>query len=385
MKRPMVLVLGPRREAVSGVSTHLDLLFASRLAEEFSLVHFQVGSEGRTERKIGRWARLVLSPLRLAMAVLARGAAIVHLNTSLNAGAYWRDLAYLIVARSCGARVLYQVHGGVLPQQFFRGRALSAFLRWTLRIPDAIVVLAQAELEAYRAFVPAQQVLVLPNAIDCAPYARVSRPRSDPAQPLRLAYLGRLIRSKGVHELVQAMSMAKAHGIKARLVIAGSGPEEPALRDYADELGVASDVRFSGPVFGERKIAMLAQADAFVLATYHAEGLPYALLEAMAAGLPVVTTRIGAIPDVVEEGVHGLFVPGSDPDAIYRAIAALSADRDLLARMSAACRTRVAEAYSMERLAGELYRLYSAMCAAKPIEASTGSAAVSSRRPPCAE
>jgi glycosyltransferase involved in cell wall biosynthesis len=385
MKLPVVLVLGPRREAVSGVSTHLNLLFASRLAEEFSLVHFQVGSEGRTESKIGRLARLVFSPLCLATAILSRGAAIVHLNTSLTAGAYWRDLAYLIVARGCGARVLYQVHGGVLPQQFFPGRALTAFLRWTLRIPDAIAVLAQAELEAYCRMVPAQQVLILPNAIDCAPYAGVSRPRSDPAQPLKLAYVGRLIRSKGLYEAVQAMSIAKTRGIKASLVIAGSGPDESALRDYVDKLGVASDVRFTGPIFGDRKIGMLAESDAFVFATCHPEGLPYALLEAMAAGLPVITTRVGAIPDVVADGVHGLFVPGSDPQAIYRAIAELSADRDLLARMSAACRTRVAVAYSMERRADELHRLYSAMSAAKPIKESTGSAPVSGRRPPCAE
>jgi glycosyltransferase involved in cell wall biosynthesis len=254
-----------------------------------------------------------------------------------------------------------------------------------LRIPDAIAVLAQTELEAYRSLVPAQRVLTLPNAIDCAPYAGSSRSRSDPAQPLKLAYIGRLIRSKGLYELVQALSIAKAHGIKASLVIAGSGPEERALRDYADELGIASDAQFAEPVYGDAKIQMLARSDAFVLATYHPEGLPYALLEAMAAGLPVITTRIGAIPDVVADGVHGLFVPERDADALYRAIAALSADRELLARMSAACRARVAAAYSMERLADQLRQLYSDMCAAKPPKEPVGSAAVSGRRPPCAE
>lgn len=374
MKRPVAILLGPHRKAVSGVSTHLNLLFASPLAEEFSLVHFQVGSEGRVEGRAGRLVRLLVSPLSLALAILTRGAAIVHLNTSLFARAYWRDLAYLVVAKLCGARVLYQVHGGALPQQFFRGsRFLSVFLRGTLRLADAIIVLAEAELEAYRRFVPGQQVLTLPNAIDCAPYARVTRSRSNPSQPLRLAYVGRLIRSKGLYEAVQAMSIAKAHSIKATLVIAGSGPEELALPDYAVKLGVASDVRFTGPIFGERKIKILAESDAFVFATYHPEGLPYALLEAMAAGLPVITTRIGAIPDVVADGVHGLFVPGNDPDAIYRAIAALSANRDLLARMSAACRTRVAAAYSMERMSGEFCRLYSEICAAKRMKALTRS------------
>lgn len=383
MKRPVVLVLGPHREAVSGVSTHINCLFASRLAEGFSLVHFQVGAEGRTESGLGRVMRLVASPLSLAATILARGVAIVHLNTSLNAGAYWRDLVYLIVARSCGARVLYQVHGGALPQQFFLGRALTAFLRWTLRIPDVIVVLAQAELAAYRTLVPAQHVLALPNAIDCAPYAGVSRRAR--AQPLKLAYVGRLIRSKGLYEAVQALGIAKAQGIKASLVIAGNGPEEPALRDYAESLGVAPEVQFTGPVCGDRKIGILAQADAFVLATYHPEGLPYALLEAMAAGLAVITTRIGAIPDVVTDGVHGFFVPTRDPDAIYRAIAALSADRDLLGRMSAACRARVAAAYSVERLAEELCKLYSELSATQPVKAPAGSAPLASREPPCAE
>jgi glycosyltransferase involved in cell wall biosynthesis len=156
------------------------------------------------------------------------------------------------------------------------------------------------------------------------------------------------------------------------------------LREYADKLGVASDVRFTGPIFGDRKIGMLAQSDVFVLATYE-EGLPYALLEALAAGLAVITTRTGAIPDVVAEGVHGLFVPSRDPEAIYRAVVALSADRDLVARMGASCRTRVAAAYSMERLANELCRLYAEMSAAKPIKALAGSARVSGRRPPCWE
>lgn len=366
----MVLVLGPHRSAVSGVSTHLNVLFGSQLAEEFSLVHFQVGSEGSAEGAARRLLRLISSPFALAAAILWRGAALVHLNTSFNVRAFWRDLGYLVVARLCGAKVLYQVHGGALPQQFFaRSRVLTAFLRWTLRWPAAIAVLAQVELEAYRRFAPGQHVLAIPNAIDCVPYAALRRSRSDPARPLVLAYVGRLIRSKGVYEAVQAIGIAAACGIKARLVVAGSGPEESALPEYAHQLGVASDVRFTGPVYGEDKIRVLADADAFVFATYHPEGLPYALLEAMAAGLPVITSRIGAIPDVVTDGVHGLFVPPRDAQAIARAIGRLAQDRAALERMSDACRLRIASGYSLERLAGRFRNLYAEICAAGQIKA----------------
>src|SRR5207248_5445046 len=110
------LLLGPRRDALSGMSTHVSLLLKSRLAQEFALIHFEVGGEGRNEGALGRAARLIVSPVRLAAAVLARRAVIVHLNTALTVRAYWRDLVYAIVAKLCGAKVLYQVHGGALPR-----------------------------------------------------------------------------------------------------------------------------------------------------------------------------------------------------------------------------------------------------------------------------
>lgn len=371
-KRPVVLVLGPRLGALSGVSSHLNTLLTSPLAAEFALVHFQVGSEGRTEGRIDRLVRLLVSPLALAIAIRARGASIVHLNTSLNVRAFWRDLAYLIVAKICGTRVLYQVHGGALPQEFFQGsRVLTALLRAMFKLADAIVVLAQVELQAYRRFVPAKQVVAVPNAIDCAPYATFTRAPPDARSPMRIAYVGRLAKEKGLYELLQGLKCASSHGAKHRLTIAGSGPEADRLKQFADVLGLAGDVAFIGPVFGEDKVKLLASADVFVLPSY-SEGLPYALLEGMAAGAPVVTTRVGAIPDVVVDGVHGLLVPPRNAAAIARAIAKLESDRDRLARMSGACRTRIAGAYSVERLAREFCRLYRDLSAAKRLRAWPG-------------
>ena len=365
MKRPAVLLLGPHRDAVSGVSTHLNLLFASRLAEEFSLVHFQVGSEGRNESAPARFVRFFTSPMLLAATIIARRVAIVHLNTALNARAYWRDLAYLFVAKICGTRVLYQVHGGALPQEFFgRSRILVALLRATLQLPDAIVVLARVEFEAYRKFAPRQQILRLPNSVDWVPYAQPLRERPDPGTPLRLLYIGRLAREKGLYEVLHGLNLARAQGTRAQLVIAGSGPEEARLRQLASALGLAPDVSFAGPIFGRGKVTLLGDADVLVLAS-HAEGLPYALLESMAAGVPVIATRVGAIPDVMVDGIHGLFVPPRRPNAISRAIATLAADRESLARMGAACRRRIADVYSIDRLAEEFCKLYSELCGAK--------------------
>src|SRR5262249_12305446 len=95
----------------------------------------------------------------------------------------------------------------------------------------------------------------------------------------------------------------------------------------------------------------------------YSEGLPYALLEAMAAGVVPIVTPVGGIPDVVRAHEHGLLVPVADAEAIAGAIGRLARDRRSLARMSAACRARIAGAFSIERVARDFSVLYAGLCA----------------------
>jgi glycosyltransferase involved in cell wall biosynthesis len=351
MKRAAVLLLGPDRAMLGGVPTHLNLLFDSELARRFELAQFQVGSDARPQTPLRLLARLLASPFQLAAAIARTGAAIVHVNTSLSPKAYWRDLMYVLAAKLCGARVVYQIHGGAVRLLWRRA------LRMTLRWPDVVVVLAHSELEELRELVPGQNVALVPNAIDCTPFLKQRRAPPEAHAPLRLIHLGRLLRTKGIFEMVQGLALARRLGVAAELVIAGDGPELERLQQAVKDLGLEECVCFAGPAFGERKARLISQGDVLLLPTY-AEGLPYALLEGMAAGLVPVVTRVGAIPDVVLEGVHGVFVPGRDPEAIAQALAGLAADRGRLARMSAACRERVAACYSIERLADDFTALY---------------------------
>lgn len=361
--RHSVLILGPSLAAISGVTTHVNSLLKSPLRSEFSLEHFQVGSEGRSESAPGRLARLLLSPLALAAAIVRRDAALVHINISLNAKSYWRDVAYLVVAKLCGARVVLQKHGGSL-REFSGSGFFAEFVRATLRLADAVVVLSRAELAEYRERLPGKNVLLLPNGIDLGALRERDALRSSSGGgPVRAIYIGRLAPRKGLSEILDAFSRLKGKNV-ARLVIAGSGPDEAALKARVRSLGLEEEVSFAGPAYGEHKARLLRESDLLLLPSY-SEGLPYALLEAMAAGVVPVVTRVGAIPDVLEDGVHGAFVPLREAEPIAGAIAALAADPALRLRMSAACRRRVAASYSIERLAAGFAALYSQLCAAK--------------------
>jgi glycosyltransferase involved in cell wall biosynthesis len=364
MKRPVVLVLGPSRDAISGVATHLGCLLGSPLAGRFELVHLQVGSEGRDEGTLGKLWRLAASPFELAAAIVRWDASIVHINTSLDTRGYLRDLAYLAVAKLFGARVVYQMHDNLFrafdkPRSAF-APGLGSLARW----PDAVVVLSEREAQAWRARGLAPELHVVPNGIDCAPFLRQNRAAPDPAAPLKLIYVGRLAPRKGLLESIEALRLARSRGVAARLVIAGAGPEEPRLRAHVHESGLTRDVSFVGPAYGEHKARLLAQADVLLLPSY-SEGLPYALLEAMAAGVVPVVTPVGAVPEVVTEGEHGVFVEPRDAEAIARALALLAADRASVLRMSAACRKRAAAAYSLERLGRDFSALYASLVQAR--------------------
>ena len=362
VRQAAVVILGPALHAVSGVSTHINQLRTSSLSGSFRILHFQVGSEGRAPASALRQAwRFLFDPIIFGFFVLRNKARIVHVNTSLLTKSYWRDMLYVLVARLLQRRVVYQVHGGSLPEEFFAGRALRALLRVVLRSADVVVLLAQIELRAYRVFVPDVPLEVIANGIESNALARMSL-ACKARGPLQLAYVGRLVAEKGLFVALDAMAILAKEGREMRFTIAGSGPDETNLRAISDQLGLTDRVHFAGPLFGDAKDELWRASHGFVFPTFQ-EGLPYALLEAMAAGAVPVTTRVGAIPDVVVHGVHGLLVGAREPEELAAALRRLDDDRASLARMAEAGRKRIVEHYSVARLADDFQRLYSGLLA----------------------
>jgi glycosyltransferase involved in cell wall biosynthesis len=176
---------------------------------------------------------------------------------------------------------------------------------------------------------------------------------------MRLVYLGRLVAVKGLYESIEAVALLRDAGIPVRLEIAGNGPDEAGLRSRAAALGLQEEVVFRGAVFGADKDRLWLQADVLVFPTYHREGLPYALLEAMAAGVVPVTCPVGAIPDVIEDRRDGLLVPPRDPAAVAAAIRWLADHRQAAGAIARAARQRVGRDYCVERLAADFCGVYS--------------------------
>jgi glycosyltransferase involved in cell wall biosynthesis len=232
---------------------------------------------------------------------------------------------------------------------------------WDTRSIAVCELARQVEIE--RAGAAPDNVIVICNGIDAGrfpiltPEARTTARRhlGVPADVPVLGAVGRLHPQKGLPDLLSAFQVLKSPRPKAHLLIVGDGECRVDLGRQVQQRHLAGAVTFTGQ--RDDVPQLLALMDVFVLAS-HWEGLPNVVLEAMAAGLPVVATTVGGTPEVVVDGVTGFLVPPRDPEALADAILRLLRDPDLRRRMGEAGRARVAEHFSVEQMVGKTEALY---------------------------
>lgn len=344
----------------SGVSTHINQLMASPLNDRFHIDHFVIGSDGHHESKLNKIKRYILSPISLAAKIHGYQPDIVHLNPSMDFKGFFRDAVYLFVSKLLGKKVVLQLHAGLTPQVFFNK---SSWLYWprktVLQAADVVILLTRLEFEHAKGFCNYNAVKVVPNAVDVDAFNGISAKKGFDSSKITLAYIGRLVEAKGVKEVIEALATLKQQGyVNLQFKIAGSGPYEENLKRLADELSVNDSTVFMGPIFGDKKMQFWADADILAFPTYFDEGLPYTILEALASGTPVITTRVGGIPEVIEEGRQGIFVEPKNPEAIVNAVKKMVSDTSLMMTMSEACNESAHRQYSIERLSNQIETIY---------------------------
>jgi glycosyltransferase involved in cell wall biosynthesis len=222
---------------------------------------------------------------------------------------------------------------------------------WAARLVHAFVCVSHDSARyAAAEGVPAARLSVLWNGIDLD---RFPYRGPQPAGPA--VTIARLSPEKDLQNLLQAVRQAADVQPAFRLEIAGDGPCRDELLKQASELRLGEHVRFLGEV---RDItALLARASLFVLPS-QSEGISLTILEAMASGLPVVATRVGGNPEVVDEGRTGLLVPARDPSALALAIGRLAGSFDAGQLMGRAARQRVEAHFDIRKMVARYEALY---------------------------
>jgi glycosyltransferase involved in cell wall biosynthesis len=293
-------------------------------------------------------------PLRLARLIRGQRPDVLHC-VALSAE-FWGLIAHVLAGRR--AAFVSSIRGRYEWYAPLQWRVKAVISRFS----DCVVAnaAAGANYAIERGGVPESKVVIVPNGLDLEEFDRAAAAGWPPelaSLPAgqRLIFVGRLVDHKNVPCLLRAMAELRRLQVPAQLCVVGDGPLRASLARLAADLGIQDNVHW----LGERDDipAILAGADCLLLSS-HREGLSNAILEGMAAGLPVVATAVGGNVELVKDAETGWLVQDDDHMALAARAAALLADADLRRRLGAAARRRVAEQYSEAMMVARMAEIY---------------------------
>ena len=364
-RRVRVLLVGSAAPARGGIPSFLESLLSDEGLAARADVRL-LNTTRRAERRAG-----TLTPRHLLDAAAdtwrtarsARDRDVVHVQTALlPALPLLRALAVCAAARSAGAAVVCHVHSAALSTGREEAMAAARGSRFLLRllrlVADRVLTVSEPGARAMRELAPGVPVATVHNAVDVAGFVP-ARPATEPPSAV---YVGTLTHRKGLEDLAEAVGLLLEDGVDLPVTVVGGSNEvgEEESQDVRRSVSAgAGRFTFLGSLPPELVRSRLAGAALFVLPS-HEEGQPIAILEAMAAGLPVVVTAIGANPDVVRDGVDGVLVPPRDPARLAEALARLVGDPDLRARLGASGRERARACFDRPVLRDRLLEEYAA-------------------------
>jgi glycosyltransferase involved in cell wall biosynthesis len=336
--------------ARGGILSVIEAWKAHGLFERWPVEFLPTHCEGSIARKALTALKAVLG---VVAAILRHGSVILHLHAASDAS-FWRKAILMSVGMLGGARVIFHLHGGRFVR-FYEEECgpLGRFaIRFFLDRAACIIVLSESWREWVKGVSRNSRVVCIANPVP-EPVERSARPERN-----TILFLGLICRDKGIFDLLDAVAAVRASVPDVRLVCAGDGEVE-AVAEHAMRLGISDAVTFPGWVSGAQKEAWMQRASVFVLPSY-AEGMPMSLLEAMAAGIPSVTTAVGSVPEIVVDGVNGFLVAPGNTAAIERVLRRLLADGALRAKVGAAGRETVRARFGADGVLAALERVYAA-------------------------
>ena len=366
-----VLQVGPLPPQIGGMETFLGDLTRSSLRSKVQLIllnnaklklqkggkyAIQTGYRGAFHRSLkitlASYAYSFKFFLQFIGLLSTRHIDVVHIHTA-SYTSFWEKCALVAVAKGFRKAVVMHVHGALFRDFYQHSRAsLQRLIRRTLERCDAVVVWSPSWQRFFSSILTSDRIYVVENGINLAPFQeRLSHPAG-----VRFLHIGEVSSRKGIYDLVDAVKRLKDESPPFHVDIVGPGEIEEVTR-LIQTHNLQQFITLHGPKRGVEKYPFFQQASVFVLASY-AEGLPIAILEALAAGLVVISTEVGGIPDVIRPDDNGFLIEPGDTTALAQAMQRILQNKQLQQTIAHNNRKLAFETYNIERCAEKVFHIY---------------------------
>ena len=344
--RDQVIMVSPGIAEKGGISSVVRSLTDSELATRWRIRQID------TVRGAGlsRHVHGAVGVVRAVCAIALTPAAIVHVHMSYG-GSFWRKAVVLAAARALGRGSVLHLHGSRFHTWVgsgwpIRARAVRRVFAW----PQAVVVLSESWASRVREFSGRDDCVIVPNPVT------IPVGLSSGVGGNRVVFFGRLGERKGIYDLLAAIGSLQSRGVRATWLLAGDGDVE-RVRSLAAALPHPQEVSVPGWMNHADVTRALSEASVFCLPSTD-EGVPIALLEAMAYGLACVVTPVGGIPEVIRDGENGVVVAVGDVDSLAEALERVLLEGDYALRLARGARATVESRYAVDIAVGAVDEIY---------------------------
>jgi len=360
-----VLILCPHPERKGGVAHYYRAIKRHFSSDNLTIQYYYTGKKSDNPSLPFRIKHSIKDILSLLTCISKYD--MIHLNPSLDMKAIIRDGIYNFIAkRIFRKKTIVFFHGWSSDLENTINNGFIPIFKIIFNC-DCILVLADSFKTKLLSWgYDPDKIIVETTNIDDALFQNFSiedrLARIDSNSPIKLLFLARIEKNKGIMETIEAFSLLAKDYPEMRLVIAGTGSFIHDAKKYADKIS-KNHITFLGYVRGNEKINVYLTSDIYIFPTYYSEGMPISILEAMAMGLPVVTRPVASIKDFLKNGKHGFLIESKNPVDIVSCINRIINDVDLWKSMASESHEYAIERFPCSRVARRLEGIYNKILA----------------------
>jgi glycosyltransferase involved in cell wall biosynthesis len=365
-KKTAILFIGPVAPPVGGMTISLNNLLSSGLKDKYDLYVLDItGCRARRKKTTilqGVFYQINLI-CKLVYILLTKNPRIVHVQMASFFYFYRRSID-IIICRIFGKKVIFHLRGASFIDFYKKSSAIKQWMiRMVLAASNRVIALSDYWKDFLSTIVIRDKISVVPNGVVLAEF-RIEKDRrcelGIPSGSIVTIFIGPIGKRKGAFDVLDAIPKVIPIVENIIFLFCGTGEltgEMEAFKELIKEERFHKYVRYVEHITGQQLRDMYLASDIFVLPSY-AENLPNSMLEAMAAGLPVVVSDVGAIPEIVTDGTNGFMIRAGDVKAIAEKIVSLATDRELRNSMSKRNLELIKEKYDMPIIAAKIDNIY---------------------------
>ena len=348
MKRSKILIIGPDKDVKGGVSTVINSYLHSVLAIKYDLILLASYIDGS---KFSKLVQFLKSIFHFFWIILFKNIRIIHIHSASRAS-FFRKSIFLLISKIFRRKVMFHIHGAEFNIFYHQecGVIKKIYVRRILLLADFIIVLSkQWKKDIDRIGGKASKTHIIFNAVKILPLLERKKKSN-----VNILFMGRLEQRKGIFDLLKTAENLIQKHINIKFILCGDGCVEDlrqrVLEKFPEEF-------FDIPGWITNKAKVYQQADIYVLPSYN-EGLPMSILEACNYGLPIVSTPVGGIPEIIEDGTNGFLVKPGDVKALEERLLRLIESPELRKKMGRKGYEKVKDKFNIDHIVDQISKLY---------------------------